>query len=1539
MLAGNKAWIGLAAGLLCLSGVGSGWGAEVKKPEDPWTIGKLFERGKVLLIPAQEKEMGRDEYKRAWDFTKEDRGNFTFFDKISNVHATAEGALAFTLTDKTGTLGWGNYAGAQPEPQRLKIWPLFAIKLEARQTAPAPTVVKFRFWESGKRDAAETRPSVTNRYTARIEGTNWQEIVYNSSGLLTLPRRDGFDLEVSGLAGNTIEFRNLRFVRMECAGYFRKELVLPDSSVWQALVEVGNQGLLYVNGREVPCQNIATPRPNWFGYDMYRSESLDIAPYLVAGQTNCIGLYGRRENYQPTVSLQGSVIMSSGERLSLDSDATWKWSHTAPDGWNQPGFNDAAWLQVSDEWRSGKTDKTNAVATPLWNANARAVTDTPVYDGYLALENPRDTLFFYSDQEDLVFRARIPRGLEKRQPVLEWIFSRYGDGKLAEVKRGTESGYIYDGKSLRYTVNLGRFAKGVYTLETRLQAGTNTLDQRLPEPLVVVGKIPTRWTDGDDYRQDLDLELEREIDLTKAQDGPWLEADGKDRPSKCITNATGGVATPTIVKRNGLTYRETRPAYGSIISYLVQFKHPGEFYLLEFDYPNDMERHMGWACCPRMWGESAESSENTYSKTSASVATGGRYPVTGRIQTLPWLYRPDPGNHALDLVNLSPNRIPAAGAKLRIYYIRNGLPALRAPEKHTRWNGYITENLRASHFSITKEPLPEGQAQVQRGAELWQNKTKLNPILELCKILEQDLDACEYFARYMRFVGQNIYLMGNFQYSDGMGIASDWPFPSPRLFPDVRGVLARVMRENNIDFYASVEFIFTTPIMSVAAKQPARPATGFWDTVYMVQPDGQEYSRWEGHYGLNFNHPLVRQEMLRVAEIMARKYRALPNFRGVSWTPYFGADFLPGYQPAQLKQAPLNVAEMSMLCFSDVTIQKFEQDTGLKVPFALNDPQRFKKRHAYLLSETMRPQWLAWRAESLKEFFSDVANTIHRQRADLNCVCNLYMNPDHEVAWHRSGLSFADFMLLNGWHGRLFQEGRNVWLTDTMYGKLNAAWGSGLYGWDMSFSPERYAFFSGEYNRAVQVKHDWLEIEQSAWALPYRPDWPRFFQLTLLEQPDGYNTAEVFTRGLIGADAELFYYGFADTTLFAGNEQPLREFNRVLRALPSERFKPVADTGLKTNLAIRELNKGEKTYCYAANPGYWPVSGSISLENAADVYDLVTGKVAARADKKGLVTVKFELKPFMAAAWVTPAETARVTAWKAAPQKGVETAHLEALVARVAGLLNLPAARAVLGEKDEAFMREAVTSAQADIKADNYAGALYATSSDRFWILKQDFMEKVAKYGTEHERSAQVSKELREAKAGLTDHAPVIDGKLDDRVWQKAEIYSGFISPDGMPAIAATVFQVAHDADNLYIAFQCKDRNSKDIKMKAVREKEGSVFTDDVVVMFIQPDPAVNKYYQMAVSAGGVQFDQKVMGGDRDYAFAPPWETKAAVTAEGWVAEIKLPAASLEGKLESGKPWGFNVHRCFRDAELPGSSWSYSPSGWHDPERFGKLQF
>src|SRR5580704_8028647 len=60
--------------------------------------------------------------------------------------------------------------------------------------------------------------------------------------------------------------------------------------------------------------------------------------------------------------------------------------------------------------------------------------------------------------------------------------------------------------------------------------------------------------------------------------------------------------------------------------------------------------------------------------------------------------------------------------------------------------------------------------------------------------------------------------------------------------------------------------------------------------------------------------------------------------------------------------------------------------------------------------------------------------------------------------------------------------------------------------------------------------------------------------------------------------------------------------------------------------------------------------------------------------------------------------------------------------------------------------------------------------------------------------------------ATRVDHPPVLDGRLDDDAWKKAEATDSFtqsVPRDGAPPTNRTVLRMVYDDDAVYAAFDC----------------------------------------------------------------------------------------------------------------------------------------
>ena len=1477
---------------------------------------KDFVRAKQLTMPAVEQELGRDVLGRTWDFSQPDRGNFTYFSQeVQDLQVTPDKTLRFRMDAGKVTLGWGNYDGKQPLAKRINLWlgegPDYIYtyaELRVKQSADKSTWT-LRTWHDGKADPKSSE--------AALEGTEWQVLKFRYYSDMV---PDGFGLEIAGPKGSIIEVASLRFTRDVYEGYFRKEFQIPAGQIWRAMAEVGNSGYLYVNGKEVPMENSIFQRP-WLAI---RTTAVDLKPYLKPGK-NCIGLYGKQIGPDvPYIYLQGQVIMSSGEIIRLDTDDTWRFSARGGKGWNGPSFDD-------QDWESAQTK------APRYNHYAIEFVwpgiYLPVYDGRLVLENPYQAKLFYDNAQPVVVQVRVPEGVADQKPTLSWILNRAEEEGEKEVAQGEVSRFRRSKDSLIYEIDCGKLARGVYTIKVALRSGEEVIEERPREPLMVLGKIPMKEVEGKTYEEGMKLVLEDTIDFTNPKDPhAWVETPV-------------GPNLPRIVRQEGMVYRETAPSMSAMFSYRFQFQHPGSFYMMVLEYPNDAERWIGVSCSTTLkniW---------TNSKAGPSVWTGDKYPLTNTLQELRWIFRSGPGPHTIDIVSIQRGS-RAAAARLHIYRIEE-LPALKVNPSGSgrRWLGLYTESTTVGcdfekTFGRTRQPLRTlralGRLPVPRQSHVYQ------PLPELIQYLRDVWDACEHYTRYLRFTGQNLYVMGCFQYDD-----VNQPFISPAFYLtsrvpcEIRETAIRVFGHNGIDVIGSVEYAGHTCLRKEYPLNDGQVAMGA-DTALTVSKEGKQPSTRPAYStGWNFLHPRIEGLMLLVAEELAEKFKEHPNFKGINWTPYFTGEWIPTYGGREWV-SPL------FCSYDDVTIKCFERDTKIRVPVDPKDPQRFQKRYTFLTSEAMREKWIEWRCQKVREFFLKVRDRVQAKRKDLDVFLSLYLNVGHVEDWFKSGKSVRQFMREWGFDPVIYRNDQGLWFTRWMQGNLRyspCVRNPKYISWEQKVGPEFIDLYARKSNRSVLIQHSWNEINYRApgaimgkswWEFTEESDWPlpgnrgRFNV-----QPNAENAREPFTQALIGSDPQVVIFGLMHVNLMVGHEQQLREFARVLRALPPEKFSPVLKTGLDTNLALRESRKGGKYYFYVANPGYWPIRGSVTLSGARRVIDLTTNLPIETKREGARTVVLVDLKPYGVAAYGVDEARAQVVSWKTEAVSEKDLAHMRKIVERTEELLRDPKAVAVLLPDELPFVQKIVAQAKADLAAGQYARAWLTLTNGRFWTLLHEQMEKAVQYAVRVPVEAKPVdvEEPRILKITWAKVAPKIDGKLSDMVWKQAKPATGFVTNDKRPAMVASAVRMAYDANNLYVAFECADPDPSSLARSAKQEMEIWALGDDAVAMFLQPDPRKPVYYQMAVTAGAVKFDQKVAGKDRDYDFAPPWEVATSVIKNGWMAEAMIPHSSLAATAGAGKVWRGNFFRQFRHGLLPSSFWSWVLHGAHDMARFGELRF
>ena len=170
------------------------------------------------------------------------------------------------------------------------------------------------------------------------------------------------------------------------------------------------------------------------------------------------------------------------------------------------------------------------------------------------------------------------------------------------------------------------------------------------------------------------------------------------------------------------------------------------------------------------------------------------------------------------------------------------------------------------------------------------------------------------------------------------------------------------------------------------------------------------------------------------------------------------------------------------------------------------------------------------------------------------------------------------------------------------------------------------------------------------------------------------------------------------------------------------------------------------------------------------------------------------------------------------------------------------------------------------------------------------------------------------ARMVRVDTPPLIDGKLDEAVWQQADVITDFhqIRPgDGATPSERTEVYLLYDDDAFYIGARMYDSEPRLIAAPTGRHGQG-LGPDDRLVVILDPFNTGRSGYRFETNANGVRHDAlytNVSSFQSDWTVI--WDTAAQIDETGWVAEIAIPFKSLPFD-PSIDTWGFNFGRGIR---------------------------
>lgn len=187
------------------------------------------------------------------------------------------------------------------------------------------------------------------------------------------------------------------------------------------------------------------------------------------------------------------------------------------------------------------------------------------------------------------------------------------------------------------------------------------------------------------------------------------------------------------------------------------------------------------------------------------------------------------------------------------------------------------------------------------------------------------------------------------------------------------------------------------------------------------------------------------------------------------------------------------------------------------------------------------------------------------------------------------------------------------------------------------------------------------------------------------------------------------------------------------------------------------------------------------------------------------------------------------------------------------------------------------------------------------------------------------------------DASPTLDGDLADPAWQRTPDIKSYIPTDlKWPPEAETHTWATYDAEHLFLAFRCLEPTVDKI-VAPRRRRDGELFMDDNLEVFIDANKDRKTYFQFAANAAGSQYDGQQQTPEWDGV----WRVVVDREDKAWTAEFAIPWSTLEcDPPEDGQLMGIQFVRTrAAGGRRDLMQWALTGGGNHTPQSFGLIQF
>ena len=165
----------------------------------------------------------------------------------------------------------------------------------------------------------------------------------------------------------------------------------------------------------------------------------------------------------------------------------------------------------------------------------------------------------------------------------------------------------------------------------------------------------------------------------------------------------------------------------------------------------------------------------------------------------------------------------------------------------------------------------------------------------------------------------------------------------------------------------------------------------------------------------------------------------------------------------------------------------------------------------------------------------------------------------------------------------------------------------------------------------------------------------------------------------------------------------------------------------------------------------------------------------------------------------------------------------------------------------------------------------------------------------------------------VTEHIR-LDGRLDEVVWQQAQVIDEFTQKElqeGAPATEQTEVRFLYDDNNLYVGFICHDSEPEKIVHKELK-RDSDLRYEDRIGLVIDTYNDSRMGYFFGTNPNGMMFDatlQAVGNEKMNSNWDGIWDVRAHIGEFGWSCEIAIPFKTLRFPTTDVQTWGVNFMR------------------------------